>query len=155
VDGGHPALADSYRGADGDHSDSWYVATGENYPTPFDGNGHGTHVTGSVVGDAPGEVTGVAPDAEWVGVKIFDDYGQTTDSAILSAAQWLLAPGGDPSKAPDVVNNSWSHPSPTHTMFWDSVNAWRAAGIFPVFANANNGPGENTVGSPASFPQSF
>ncbi|USQ78187.1 carboxypeptidase regulatory-like domain-containing protein [Ornithinimicrobium faecis] len=155
VDGGHPALAPSYRGADGDHSDSWYVPTGENYPTPHDGQGHGTHVTGTITGGTPGEVTGVAPEAEWIGVKIFDDHGLTTDSTILDGAQWVLAPGGDPSKAPDVVNNSWGASDPNRTTYWDSVEAWRAAGIFPVFANGNDGPQSGTVGSPGSFPMSF
>ena len=35
------------------------------------------------------------------------------------------------------------------------MQAWVAAGIFPTFSNGNNGPGRETVGSPASFPESF
>lgn len=155
VDGGHPALAGRYRGRDGDHAHSWFAATGENYPTPGDGHGHGTHVAGTIVGGPPGEVTGVAPDAEWIAAKIFRDSGTTSASIIHAGFQWMLAPGGDPAKAPDVVNNSWGSDATYSTEFWEDVNAWVAAGIFPNFAAGNAGPGLGTVGSPASFPQSF
>lgn len=152
ADGGHPALRGSWRGATGDPAASWYVPTGENYPTPGDGGGHGTHVTGSIVGSAPGELTGVAPGAQWIAAKIFRDSGSTTESIIHDAFQWMLAPGGDPAAAPDVVNNSWGADAPNVTTFWNDVLAWEAAGIVPVFANGNSGPGPGTVGSPGSFP---
>ncbi len=106
VDGNHPALAGSYRGRDGDHEHSWFAATGENYPTPGDGFGHGTHVAGTIAGGPPGEVVGVAPDAEWIAAKIFRDSGTTTTSIIHAGFEWMMAPGGDPAMAPDVVNNS-------------------------------------------------
>ncbi|QSB16300.1 carboxypeptidase regulatory-like domain-containing protein [Natronosporangium hydrolyticum] len=155
VDGGHPALADSWRGHRGDPAASWFAPTGENYPTPGDGHGHGTHVTGSIVGAPPGEVTGVAPDAQWIAAKIFTDGGGTTDSIIHAAFEWMLAPGGDPAAAPHVVNNSWGSDATYRTEHWDAVDAWVAAGIVPIFANGNNGPGAGTVGSPASFPNSI
>lgn len=155
ADGGHPALAASWRGTDGDPATSWYAPTGENYPTPGDGNGHGTHVTGSIVGSAPGELTGVAPGVQWIAAKIFRDSGSTTESIIHDGFQWMLAPGGDPAAAPDVVNNSWGSDAGTATTFWDDVAAWEAAGIVPIFANGNNGPAPGTVGSPASFPNAI
>ncbi|HVM16336.1 MAG TPA: carboxypeptidase regulatory-like domain-containing protein [Gaiellaceae bacterium] len=155
VDGGHPALASRYRGRNGDHASSWFVPTGENYPTPGDGHGHGTHVTGSILGGPPGEVVGVAPDAQWIAAKIFRDSGSTTTSIIHAAFEWMLAPGGDPAKAPHVVNNSWGSTATYSTEFLPDVRAWVAAGIFPAFANGNSGPGSGTVGSPGSFPESF
>ena len=155
VDGGHPALASRWRGRTGATSSSWYAATGENYAEPADGHGHGTHVMGTIVGGAPGEIVGVAPDAEWIAVKIFRDSGSTTSSIIHDGFQWMLAPGGDPAKAPDVVNNSWGSDATYTTEFLEDVRAWVAAGIFPAFANGNNGPGTGSVGSPGSFPESF
>ncbi|NUO55796.1 MAG: PQQ-binding-like beta-propeller repeat protein, partial [Hamadaea sp.] len=152
ADGGHPALRNSWRGLTGDPAASWYVPTGENYRTPGDGGGHGTHVTGSIVGSAPGELTGVAPGAQWIAAKIFRDSGSTTESIIHDAFQWMMAPGGDPSAAPDVVNNSWGADAPNATTFWNDLLAWEAAGIVAVFANGNNGPGPGTVGSPGSYP---
>ncbi|MBB5787017.1 carboxypeptidase regulatory-like domain-containing protein [Jiangella mangrovi] len=155
ADGGHPALSASWRGTTGDPATSWYAPTGENYPTPGDGHGHGTHVTGSIVGSAPGELTGVAPGVQWIAAKIFRDSGSTTESIIHDGFQWMLAPGGDPAAAPDVVNNSWGSDAGGATTFWDDVAAWEAAGIVPIFANGNNGPAPGTVGSPGSFPHAI
>ncbi|MBO1914463.1 S8 family serine peptidase, partial [Microvirga sp. 3-52] len=104
------------------------------YQTPNDGHGHGTHVAGSAVGGGNGEPIGVAPDADWIAAKIFDDNGRATASGIHQAFEWFLAPGGDPSKAPDVVNNSWGSADSYRTEFLPGVQAWVAAGIFPLFA---------------------
>lgn len=155
IDAAHPALAGSYRGRDGDHASSWFVVTGENYPTPGDGHGHGTHVTGSITGGAPGEVIGVAPEAEYIGVKIFNDNGGASEAGILAGMQWVLAPGGDPAMAPDIANNSWGNSAGNVTTYWDAVAAWRAAGIVPIFANGNAGPLPQSAGSPADHPHSF
>ncbi|WP_256837637.1 carboxypeptidase regulatory-like domain-containing protein [Ornithinimicrobium faecis] len=155
IDADHPALAGQYRGRDGDHSDSWFVTTGENYPTPGDGNGHGTHVTGSIAGGPPGEVIGVAPDAEFIGVKILTDGGRGGEVGILSGMQWVLAPGGDPAKAPDIASNSWGSGPGNNRVFWEAVAAWRAAGIVPLFANGNDGPAGGTVGNPGGYPHSI
>lgn len=62
---------------------------------------------------------------------------------------------GDPSKAPHIVNNSWGNPNTFNKEFYEDVQAWVAAGIFPLFAAGNEGPGAQTVGSPGSFPESF
>ena len=155
VDFEHPALAGQYRGSDGDHSDSWFVTTGENYPEPGDGHGHGTHVTGSITGGPPGDVIGVAPDAEWIGVKILSDGGRGGEVGILSGMQWVLAPGDDPAKAPDIASNSWGSGASNNRVFWDAVAAWRAAGIVPLFANGNDGPAAGTVGNPGGYPHSI
>lgn len=155
VDGDHPALAKSWRGSGGDTESSWWVGTGENYPEPGDGHGHGTHVAGSIVGTAPGEITGVAPEAQWIAAKIFRDGGSTSESIIHAAFQWMLAPGGDPAAAPHVVNNSWGANAANLTTYWDDVAAWVAAGIVPMFANGNNGPAPGSVGSPGSFPHAI
>ncbi|WP_179298790.1 carboxypeptidase regulatory-like domain-containing protein [Evansella halocellulosilytica] len=155
VEGDHEALKHNYRGRDGDHTYSWADFSGQGYGTPQDGNGHGTHVAGSAVGGGSGEPIGVAPEAEWIAAKIFNDAGSTTTSAIHAAFEWFMAPGGDPEMAPHVVNNSWGNANSYNTEFYDGVQAWVAAGIFPLFAAGNNGPGSETIGSPASFPESF
>ncbi|MGM7703193.1 carboxypeptidase regulatory-like domain-containing protein [Pseudalkalibacillus sp. Hm43] len=155
VDGTHEALKDNYRGRDGNHQYSWIDVSGQGYTTPSDGHGHGTHVAGSAVGGGSGEPIGVAPEAEWIAAKIFTDGGSTTTSAIHAAFEWFMAPGGDPSKAPDVVNNSWGNSNAYTTEFYEDVEAWVSAGIFPMFAAGNDGPGSQTIGSPGSFPHSF
>ncbi|WP_144480659.1 carboxypeptidase regulatory-like domain-containing protein [Cytobacillus oceanisediminis] len=155
VDGNHEALKKNYRGRDGNGQYSWIDLSGQGYKTPNDGFGHGTHVAGTAVGGGDGEPIGVAPEAEWIAAKIFNDGGSTTLSAIHQAFQWFMAPGGDPSKAPDVVNNSWGNANTYNLEFYEDVKAWVSAGIFPAFAAGNDGPGSQTIGSPGSFPETF
>lgn len=155
VDGTHEALSHNYRGRGGNHQYSWIDVSGQNYSTPQDGYGHGTHVAGTAVGGGDGEPIGVAPEAEWIAAKIFTDGGSATISGIHRAFEWFMAPGGDPSKAPHIVNNSWGNPNTFNKEFYEDVQAWVAAGIFPLFAAGNEGPGAQTVGSPGSFPESF
>ncbi|WP_226676413.1 carboxypeptidase regulatory-like domain-containing protein [Mesobacillus jeotgali] len=155
VDGNHEALKHNYRGRDGNHQYSWIDLSGQGYDKPNDGHGHGTHVAGTAVGGGTGEPIGVAPEAEWIAAKIFNDGGSTTLSAIHQAFQWFMAPGGDPSKAPHVVNNSWGNSNTYNLEFYEDVKAWVSAGIFPSFAAGNDGPGSQTIGSPGSFPETF
>ncbi|WP_054754998.1 S8 family serine peptidase [Piscibacillus salipiscarius] len=102
---------------------------------------------------------GVAPGAKWIAAKAFDTEGSGSDSDILEAAEWIMAPGGRVDMAPDVVNNSWSGGPGVNEWFLEVVQTWRAYGIFPVFAAGNasilypNGPG--TIASPANYPESF
>ena len=156
----HPALQTRYRGADGDHDYDWYDFTGAYPSAPADGDGHGTHTMGTIVGnDGGANQIGVAPGAQWIAVKIFDDAGVTDDVKIHQGFQWLLAPtdldgeNPDPRQAPDVVSNSWGSTNGADPTFWSDVAAWRAAGIFPVFAAGNDGElGSGAVHSPGSFP---
>jgi len=156
----HPALLTKYRGYDPHgwhrHAGNWYCATDEGYIYPGDGHGHGTHTMGTIVGGGDPAV-GVAPGARWIAAKVFHDRGYTYDSWLHAGFQWLLDPDGDPGTddAPDVVNNSWGNSNGYLETFRPDVQALRAAGIFPVFSAGNDGPVEYTVGSPASYPESF
>ncbi len=60
-----------------------------------------------------------------------------------------------PDLRPHVVNNSWGSNNGADTFFQATVQAWLASGIFPAFATGNAGPSCNTVGSPASYPESY
>ena len=66
-------------------------------------------VAGTAVGsrDTSGQAIGVAPGARWIAVKMLNDSGYGYDSWIHAAFEWLMAPEGDHSLAPDVVNASW------------------------------------------------
>jgi subtilisin family serine protease len=132
VDWQHPSLISQYRGYTGKlatHEGNWYCATDEGYTYPGDGLGHGTHTTGIMVGQ---EGIGVAPGATWIAAKVFDNQGFSYDSWIHDGFQWILAPGGDPALAPDVVNSSWGNNFSADQEFLPDVQALRAAGILPV-----------------------
>ena len=151
----HPDLAGQWRGG----TNSWFDPYGEHPSTPVDLSGHGTATMGVMVGrDADGTSIGVAPQAEWIAVKIFNDAGQATTSAIHQGFQWLLDPDGNPltPDAPHVVNNSWSIGNTDCDLtFQLDLQALRAAGMVPVFAGGSTGPGDATSVSPANNPEAF
>ena len=151
----HPDLAAQWRGG----TNSWFDPYGEHPTSPSDLTGHGTATMGVMVGrDAGGTNIGVAPLAQWIAVKIFDDQGQATATAIHLGFQWLLDPDGDPSTpdAPQVVNNSWSIGNTDCDLaFQLDLQALRAADIVPVFSAGNTGPGDATSVSPANNPEAF
>nr|WP_090085049.1 S8 family peptidase [Lentibacillus persicus] len=165
----HPALKENYRGYDAsndevNHDFNWFDATaGES--EPYDDQGHGTHVTGTMVGhetDGSNQV-GVAPGAEFISVKAFTAAGGT-DVDLLEAAEWILAPTDSEGNAradlaPDVVNNSWGGGPGLDEWYRDVVINWRAAEIFPEFSAGNTGLGNpggpGSVAAPANYPESF
>jgi bacillopeptidase F len=157
VDLNHQDLANRWRGG----SNSWFDPHGQ-HATPYDSDywGHGTGVMGVMVGgDAGGSAIGVAPGAQWISVKIFNDAGGSSYADIHAGFQWLLDPDGNPETddAPDVVNNSWGFPELRNTCFTKfqlDIQALKAAGIGVVFS-AGNGVGANTSESPANNPESF
>jgi len=169
VDWTHPALQRAYRGyvattpGQGQHDHNWFDAT-DIYPTaPGDGDGHGTHTMGTMVGSSANgnNQIGVVPEARWITAKVFDDNGEAYDSWIHSGFQWMLAPtdinGGnpDPSLAPDVICCSFGDSDGADTAFWSDAHALRAAGIFAVFSVGNEHLGSLAANSPGSYPQSF
>jgi subtilisin family serine protease len=155
VDVSHPDLAARWRGG----SNSWYDPYGQHPTTPTDLSGHGTWTMGVLVGgDASGTSLGVAPGAQWIAVKMFNDAGSATATAVHQGFQWLLDPDGNPATAdaPYVVSNSWAYGSPGCNLeFQLDLRSLRAAGILPVFAAGNYGPGSSTSVSPANYPEAF
>ncbi|MFN8485679.1 MAG: S8 family serine peptidase [Anaerolineae bacterium] len=156
VDWQHPDLQTRYRGYNAKglatHNGNWFCATDEGYIYPGDGIGHGTHTMGTMVA---GRGIGVAPGAQWISVKIFNDQGRTTDAWIHNGFQWLLAPGGDPARAPDVVNGSWGSILRDGLVYRDDVRALTAAGIVPVFSAGNAGPAAATISIPGGYAESL
>jgi subtilisin family serine protease len=142
---------------------SWFDPNGEHVTTPVDVNGHGTQTMGIIMaGNTTDHLIGVAPGAQWIAAKIFNDAGQSTSSITHQAFQWVLDSDGDPNTndVPDVVNCSWDLSSGgTVTVvdleFQPDVQALRAAGIAVVFSAGNGGPAPDTSVSPANYPGLF
>jgi hypothetical protein len=155
VDVTHPDLASRWRGG----TNSWYDPNGEHPTTPTDVSGHGTWTMGVMVGgDAGGSSVGIAPDATWIAVKIFNDRGTATSTGIHQGFQWLLDPDGNPATAdaPDVVNDSWTMSAAGCLLdFQPDLATLRAAGILPIFAAGNYGPSAGSSVSPANNPEAF
>ncbi|HEY3613054.1 MAG TPA: S8 family serine peptidase [Gaiellales bacterium] len=126
---------------------SWFDPY-DQHATPYDEDvrAHGTEVADILVA--------MAPDVRLLAARVFGDGGRSTTSAVHRVFEWALDPDGDPGTddAPDVVNGSWDDGGPgrCEREFDGDIAAMRAAGIVPVFAAGNAGPGAGSGGSPAS-----
>jgi len=151
ADVSHPALAGNFRGG----TNSWFDAV-NGQASPYDDHGHGTATAGNSCGNDPAyPFYGTAPGAQFISTKVFDASGGGSDTAILAGADWILDPDGDPgtNDQPDIVNNSWGGIIGGDTWFSATVDAWRAAGIYPVFSIGNAGPDASTAHSPGDYQQ--
>lgn len=158
VDERHPAIHDQYRGLTSGDDYNWFDPWG--YSTsPTDEEGHGTHTLGTILGRGG---IGIAPEATWIGCANL--RRNLADPALyLDCMQFMLAPfpekgdpfkDGDPTKAADVLNNSWGCPElegcdPNALLA--AANHLRDAGIFVVVSTGNDGPNCSTIDSPLSL----
>jgi hypothetical protein len=158
VQGDHAALRDSYRGRGGQDDYNW-LDPWNHSRSPVDVGGHGTHTTGSILG-ASG--IGVAPGAQWIGcVNLARNLANPP--YYLNCMQFMLAPypqsgnpltDGDPSRAAQVLNNSWGCPpieGCDAAVLEPAVRALRAAGIFVVASAGNDGPRCGSVSDPIAI----
>ncbi len=172
----HNALKGKYRGWNGttaSHDYNWHDAihssTGAcsgNHTEPCDDQGHGTHTMGTMVGDdGAGNQVGMAPGAKWIGCRNMDQ-GNGTPATYSECYQWFIAPtkidgsAADPSKAPDVINNSWGCPvsegCTDPNALLTVVQNVTAAGIVTVHSAGNDGSACATVNTPAAiYDESF
>lgn len=173
----HPALKQQYKGDSLNHNYTWHDAIHTNASTnpcgtdvtfPCDDGSHGTHTMGTMVGGDPdGIQIGVSPASEWIGCRNMD-MGYGTPVTYLECFEWFLAPtdlnnqNPDPSRAPDVINNSWACPpfegcnnGNFHVMRM-AVENLKNAGVFVVASAGNSGPFcESISAPPAIFEESF
>jgi subtilisin family serine protease len=171
VDWDHPSLKSHYRGWNGasaNHNFNWHDATTQQSTVPVDPHGHGTFTTSQMVGDdGAGNQVGVAPGAKWIGCRNMDATGTGTPSTYTECFEWLIAPypiggtpsQGDPSLAPDAINNSWGCPPSegcNQQTLKAIVQAVRAAGIVSAVSAGNSGSACKTiVDPPAIYDESF
>jgi serine protease AprX len=169
----HNALKPHYRGWNGttaDHDYNWHDSIhdsvgnpcGNNAQEPCDDYFHGTHTTGTAIGDDGGvNQIGMAPGAKWIGCRNMD-VGNGTPARYIECMEFFLAPypvngtpdQGDPTLAPDVTINSWGCPTSegcSVNTLQAAVEAQAAAGIMMVVAAGNSGSLCSTVTDPPSF----
>ncbi|MFE0960536.1 S8 family peptidase [Streptomyces fungicidicus] len=102
-----------------------------------DGNGHGTHVAGTVAGSA----YGVAKKASIVGVRVLDNNGSGTTAGVIEGVDWVAANA----VLPAVANMSLG--GGASTTLDTAVRNAIAAGV--TFAVAAGNESTTATGSPA------
>jgi membrane protease YdiL (CAAX protease family) len=164
VDWQHPALKNAYLGWNGtaaDHNYHWYDPW-DGTTVPFDDSGHGTHTTGTMVGQDGENKIGLAPGAKWIACRNMR-HGIGNPGGYLSCMEFLLAPfplggdsfhDGDPSRGAEIVNNSWGCPIEEGCQpdtLSAAVDRLREAGQMMVVSAGNDGPACGTVQDPPAL----
>ena len=123
--------------------------------SPYDDDGHGTHVTGIIAGSGFVEQKrcGVAPYSHIIAIKALDHAGNGNASDILAGLQWILA--NRDRYHIKVVNLSLGI-TPDSSVEEDplvqGVNAVVRSGLTVIAAAGNQGPQECTISSPGISP---
>ena len=138
IDAGHPDLNNGKVVA--------WVDYVKSIGTPYDDNGHGTHVSGIIAGTGSAssqQYKGVAPGASLMGAKVLSSGGSGRYTDILAAINWAvtnhaqvisMSLGGQHSQALD-----------------DAVNNAIRQGVVVVVSAGNSGPGARTLSCPGDI----
>lgn len=148
------ALVDT--GIDGTHPDlkgriSQWKDLINNKGTPYDDYGHGTHCAGIIGGNGEGsngKYKGIAPEVQFVGVKVLGKDGSGSLSTIISGIEF--AANSDAS----VISMSLGSNQHSQSMD-DAVKSAVQKGKIVVCAAGNSGPGSRTIGCPADTPEAI
>ena len=127
-----------------------------NKTTPYDDDGHGTHVAGTIAGNgfaSKGKYMGVAPDANIVGVKVLNHDGSGSISDVIAGIQWAIE-NKDKYNIKVLTLSLGTKAKGTYQddPLCRAVDAATRAGITVVAAAGNNGPDRATINSPAISP---
>ena len=119
----------------------------------YDDNGHGTHCAGLVAGDgtkAGGKFKGPAYESKIVGVKVLGGSGGGSLSNIAKGIRWCIE--NKDRLNIKILSMSLGANANLHEkddVIAQAVNEAIAAGLTPIIAAGNSGPGIHTIGTPA------
>jgi serine protease AprX len=129
-----------------------------NRQSPYDDNGHGTHVAGCAAGTGSSstgsrQYIGTAPQANLVGVKVLNRQGSGTTDQVIAGIQWVLANRNrygirimNLSLGGDAVVPSSNDP------LCQAVESAVRSGLVVVVAAGNSGPRPGTISTPGISP---
>lgn len=128
----------------------WVDFSKQKKAQPFDDYGHGTHVAGLAAGSgvsSNGEISGIAPEAELVGLRI------TTVAEAIKALQWCVE--NKDAMNLKVINMSLGEVARRGHKFdpWAlAVEKATEAGLVVCVAAGNEGPNPGSISTPGTYP---
>lgn len=117
-----------------------------------DGNGHGTHVAGTVLADGGDNglgIYGVAPDAELWAYKVLNNRGSGYSDDIAAGIR-KAADEGVRLGQKVIISMSLGSSSKS-SLIADAVDYAYSKGALVIAAAGNSGPGDNTIGYPGAL----
>lgn len=127
--------------------------------TPYDDNGHGTHVSGIIAGNGAasrGKYAGMAPEAKLVGVKVLDREGSGNTSDIISALEWCIENQKTYNiRAINMSLGGAAQESYRADPLCRAVSAAWNSGMVVCIAAGNDGPDLRTINSPGINPNAI
>ncbi len=114
---------------------------------PFDDNGHGTHVSGTIgaLGNNGLGVAGINWKVALVGLKFLDAAGSGYTSAAVDALNYAV------SKGIKISNNSWGGGGYSSTMATAIANARAAGHVFVAAAGNASSNNDTTANYPSNY----
>lgn len=123
--------------------------------TPYDDNGHGTHITGILAGSGQtchGLFEGVAPGCHYIMIKVLNHRGEGNTENVLAGIRWLLSHH----KEYDIrivnisVGSSRGKDFDENSPLVQGVNELWRAGLTVFTAAGNHGPSPSSIGAPGN-----
>lgn len=115
-----------------------FVSKGKDSKSADDGNGHGTHVAGTIAAlDNSIDVVGVASGASVVAVKVLDSRGSGSYSDVIAGVDYVAANAS----AGDAANMSLG--GPTSQALDDAIKSAADAGVMMAIAAGNDSDDAN------------
>lgn len=119
--------------------------------TPYDDNGHGTHVAGIACGsglNSKGKYKGISPNANILALKVLGEDGNGNSSDVLAGIQWVI--DNKEKYNIKIMNLSigTDNNSPNDPLILAVEKAWDL-GVIVTIAAGNNGPDRQSISSPA------
>ncbi len=121
--------------------------------SPYDDNGHGTHISAIIGGDgtsSQGRYRGVAPGCSIISVKVLDRKGNGYASDVLSGLRWIREHKDKYGiRVVNISVGSLSRRDMTeNSILVRGVNAAWDDGLVVVVAAGNHGPSRMTITTP-------
>ena len=128
------------------------IVNGDN--NPMDDHGHGSHTAGIVAGQGvAGTVTGIAPGAKIMAVKVINEEGEGSDADAIAGIEFALEHGAD------LISMSLSIPGiGGYAIYRDVFVTCMEAGVAAAVAASNEGntqyaqPIPYNIGAPGNCP---